>query len=183
MIRLTVAIGFVCGGCNRSEAGVVQKCPWRCKASTDPFTHKKKKKYSSWGFFGSVMWGAPAGVGGGWVGGGVNKFNTSGAWRGRVVYFIRWVDAGLLHAARQVGLTGAIQRGAGPVWVSVAACEEGEEEDEAAAAGSSQTSPEAQRGIVDSGASLPTPGMLCEGLDWGGDTRRLCRCLGGEAEK
>lgn len=24
MIRLAVAIGFVCGGCNRSEAGVVQ---------------------------------------------------------------------------------------------------------------------------------------------------------------
>jgi len=24
MIRLAVAIGFVCGGCNRSKAGVVQ---------------------------------------------------------------------------------------------------------------------------------------------------------------
>lgn len=54
--------------------------------------------------------------------------------------------------------------------MSTAACEE-----EAAAAGSSQTSPKAPRGIVDSGAS-PTP---CEGQDWGGDTRRLCRCLGG----
>lgn len=38
------------------------------------------------------MWGSPAGVGGSRVRG--NKFNTSGAWRGRgVVYFIRWVDA------------------------------------------------------------------------------------------
>lgn len=26
------------------------------------------------------------------------------------MYFIRWVDAGLLHAGRQVGLTGGIQR-------------------------------------------------------------------------
>lgn len=59
MIRLAVAIGFVCGGCNRTEAGVVQKCPWTCKASTDPFTREKKKnkinKYSSWGFVRSVM--------------------------------------------------------------------------------------------------------------------------------
>lgn len=37
---------------------------------------------------------------------------------------------------------------------------------EAVAVGSSETSPEAQRGIVDSGAS-PIP---CEGLEWGGDT-------------
>lgn len=37
-----------------------------------------------------------------------------------VVYFIRWVDAGLLHVVRQVGLTGGIQQDAG--WLSVDGC-------------------------------------------------------------
>lgn len=37
--------------------------------------------------------------------------------------FIRWVDAGLLHAARQVGLTGGIQHDAG--WLSVHGCLQG----------------------------------------------------------
>lgn len=53
---------------------------------------------------------------------GGNKFNTSGAWRGEgvAVYFIRWVDAGLLHAVRQVGLTGGIQQD--PSCLSVDGC-------------------------------------------------------------
>lgn len=34
--------------------------------------------------------------------------------------FIRWVDAGLLHAVRQVGLTGGIRQDAG--WLSVEGC-------------------------------------------------------------
>lgn len=49
----------------------------------------------------------------------------------------------------------------------MAACEA-----DAVAVGSSETIPEAQRGIVDSGMS-PVPGMPCAGLDWGGDNRQL----------
>lgn len=90
------------------------------------------------------------------------------------MYFIRWVDAGLLHAVRQVGLTGGIQQDAG--WWSVEgnACEV-----EAVAVGSSETPPEAQLGIVESGAS-PIPCTPYEGPVWGGDTRRLCGCLEGK---
>lgn len=65
MIRLAVAIGFVCGGCNRSKAGVVQNAHGDAKPPPILSPTKKINKYSSWGFFRSVMWGSPAGVGGG----------------------------------------------------------------------------------------------------------------------
>lgn len=90
------------------------------------------------------------------------------------MYFIRWVDAALLHAVRQVGLTDGIQKKAG--WL-MAACKA-----DAVEVGSSETSPEAPRGIVDSGMS-PVPCIPCAGLDWGGDNRQLWRCLGGRRKK
>lgn len=49
---------------------------------------------------------------------------------------------------------------------------------EAVVLDSSETSPEAQGGIVDSETS-PMPRMPCALPDWGGDNRRLWRCLGG----
>lgn len=57
------------------------------------------------------------------------------------MYFIRWVDAGLLHAGRQVGLTGGIQRD--PSCSSIRG-------EEMAAVAFSETSPEAPGAIVDS---------------------------------
>ena len=42
MIRLAVAIGFVCGGCNRSEAGVVQNA--HGDAKPPPILSPLKKK-------------------------------------------------------------------------------------------------------------------------------------------
>lgn len=42
MIRLAVAIGFVCGACNRSEAGVVQNARGDTKPA--PILHLWKKK-------------------------------------------------------------------------------------------------------------------------------------------
>lgn len=50
MIRLAVAIGFVCGGCNRSEAGVVQNA--HGDAKPPPILSLIKiNKYSSLGAF------------------------------------------------------------------------------------------------------------------------------------
>lgn len=129
------------------------------------------------GVFRSVMWGAPAGLGGGWVGG--NKFNTSGAWRGReelcilsggwmLDYFTQWDkwDWLAVFSRTQAG------------WVLMAACKA-----EAVVVDSSETSPEAQWGIVDSETS-PMPCMPCALLDWGGDNRKLWRCAleGGRKE-
>lgn len=68
MIRLVVAIGFVCGCCNRSKAGVVQNAHGDAKPPPILSAIKKKKKkknVSSWGFFRSAMWSVSAGVGGG----------------------------------------------------------------------------------------------------------------------
>lgn len=63
------------------------------------------------------------------------------------MYFIRWVDAGLLHAGRQVGLTGGIQRD--PSCSSIRGERDG-------GGGFSETSPEARRTIVDSVGLLYT---------------------------
>lgn len=175
MIRLTVAIGFVCGGCNRSEADVVQNAHGDAKPPPILSPVRKKKRNCSCGFFRSVMWGCSCRGRWGMSWGETNlTLQGLGEGRGVTVYFIRWVDAGLLHAVRQVGL--AVFR-TWAVWVLTAACEE-----EAVVVGSSQTSPGAPWGIVDSEASatLCTP---CEGQDWGGDTRQLCRCLRGRQKK
>lgn len=51
MIRLAVAIGFVCGGCNRSEAGVVQNAHGDAKPPKIFSPLKEIYKYSSWVFF------------------------------------------------------------------------------------------------------------------------------------
>lgn len=53
MIRLTVAIGFVCGGCNRSEAGVVQNAHGDAKPPPilSPIKKKKFKKMLFLGVF------------------------------------------------------------------------------------------------------------------------------------
>ena len=68
MIRLAGAIGFVCAGCNRSGAGVVQNAHGDAKLSPIPFTNKKTK--SSWFFFAGgviLFWGQGAGWAGGIV--------------------------------------------------------------------------------------------------------------------
>lgn len=53
MIRLTVAIGFVCGGCNRSEADVVQNAHGDAKPPPilSPIKKKNKKKKLFLGVF------------------------------------------------------------------------------------------------------------------------------------
>ena len=54
MIRLTVAIGFVCGGCNRSEAGVVQNAHGDAKPPPILSPIKKNKKNTVLGGFSGV---------------------------------------------------------------------------------------------------------------------------------
>lgn len=51
MIRLAEAIGFVCGGCNRSKADVVQNAHGDAK----PPSPQKGKRILQ--FFKTVMWG------------------------------------------------------------------------------------------------------------------------------
>lgn len=54
MIRLGVAIGFVCGGCNRSEADVVQNAHGDAKPL--PILSHTKKGEKKTLIFSGVMW-------------------------------------------------------------------------------------------------------------------------------
>lgn len=54
MIRLGVAIGFVCGGCNRREADVVQNA--HGDAKPPPILSHTQKKGKKTLIFSGVMW-------------------------------------------------------------------------------------------------------------------------------
>lgn len=89
------------------------------------------------------------------------------------MYFIRWVEAGRLHAVRQVGLTGVIQQFEGGV-----ACRRPiAPRNSGTRLGGTLTWGTERHGRFISISY--TPCMPCEGPGWGGDTRQLCRCLRG----